>query len=304
MAYRYRPEQLGQDPEAWPEDVLYVAGGLYGNPYALDAIETMVEAERAQGRRVRLLFNGDFNWFNTRDDLFQGINRRVLGHDAMLGNVEYELAHPSDGTGCGCGYPEFVDQGVVERSNRIMDRLQRQALAAPDLCAQLRGLKRWRFAIFGGLKVLVVHGDLESLAGWGLSREAFEAGNREVLGHWFDRSGADVVLCSHTCLPLLWTGEVQGRRCLVANNGSAGMANLSGNSCGLVTRLSFKTGCCESISQSSIGAVEVALVPVEFDPEGWLTLFDSLWTEGSDAAMSYRQRIICGTSLTPEMLLL
>ncbi|SFL96357.1 hypothetical protein [Marinobacter zhejiangensis] len=302
LAYRYRPEQLGEEPEDWSEDVLYVAGGLYGNPFALDAIEAMVAAERAQGRRVRLLFNGDFNWFNAREDLFHDINRRVLRHDAMLGNVEYELANPSEAAGCGCGYPDFVKQGVVERSNRMMVRLQQQAKGAPDVGQQLAGLKRWRTGIFGGLKVLIVHGDVESLAGWGLSREAFEAGNQEALTTWFDQTGVDVILCSHTCLPLLWSGELKGRRCLVANNGSAGMASVAGDSSGMVTRLSFKTAGCTGFARAVVGAVEVSLVPVSFDLEAWLGVFDQLWPAGSDAAVSYRHRMIHGTSLAAEMI--
>lgn len=304
LAYRYRPGQLADAAEYWPEDVLLVAGGLYGNPFALDALEAMVAAERAQGHRVRLLFNGDFNWFNADAELFRDINRRVLQHDAMLGNVEYELARPSAEAGCGCGYPDFVDQGVVTRSNRIMARLQQQAAQVPEVGAQLASLKRWRFGIFGGLKVLVVHGDAESLAGWGLSRQAFAAGHQARVRMWFAQTGADVMVSSHTCLPLLWSGEVQGRTRLVANNGAAGMANLAGDYRGMVVRISSKTGCYNSCSGLSAGTMAVELVPLAFDAERWLALFDRLWPRGSEAALSYRQRIVNGTSLTPDQLVL
>ena len=37
VAYHYRPEDLA-GPPAFSCTTLYVAGGLYGNPYALDAI--------------------------------------------------------------------------------------------------------------------------------------------------------------------------------------------------------------------------------------------------------------------------
>ena len=124
LAYRYRPQDLCAQPEAVAEEVVYVIGGLYGNPLALTEIERMAAAEQAAGRRVRLVFNGDFNWFNASDELFRDINQRVLRHTVSLGNVEYELANPSPGAGCGCAYPEFVDQAVVARSNRIMTRLQ------------------------------------------------------------------------------------------------------------------------------------------------------------------------------------
>ena len=37
-------------------------------------------AEERQGHRVKLVFNGDFNWFNASDSLFRAINNRVLDH--------------------------------------------------------------------------------------------------------------------------------------------------------------------------------------------------------------------------------
>ena len=123
LDYRYHPAALCENVTQVDEDVLYIIGGLYGNPFALDEIENMARAEERQGRRVKLVFNGDFNWFNVSDELFRDINNRVLSHTASLGNVDYELATPSTGAGCGCAYPDFVDQGVVERSNQIMARL-------------------------------------------------------------------------------------------------------------------------------------------------------------------------------------
>lgn len=304
LHYRYRPEQLGLDPEAWPEQVLYVAGGLYGNPFALDAIESMVAQERAAGRSVRLLFNGDFNWFNADDTLFRTINNRVLRHDAMLGNVEYELAQPSDSAGCGCAYPEFVDDGVVSRSNRIMQRLQAVAADQPEIQQQLRGLARWRCGIFGGLKVLILHGDPESLAGWGLARERLQASGDQRLRQWFRQTGADVMVCSHTCLPLLWQGEVDGRLCRVVNNGSAGMANLYGDSRGLIARISAMPPFATNLAMLEGHAQTVALAPVSFDLYAWQGTFDRLWPAGSDAATSYRDRILQGTGLDASDMLL
>ena len=114
LAYRYRPGDLCAEPEVVNADVLYVIGGLYGNPYALDEIERMAAEEKHQGRSVTLVFNGDFNWFNASDQLFRELNERVLKHTVSLGNVEYELANPNDGAGCGCAYPRFVDQGMLD----------------------------------------------------------------------------------------------------------------------------------------------------------------------------------------------
>ncbi|CAN0602224.1 unnamed protein product, partial [Ectocarpus sp. 12 AP-2014] len=230
------------------EDVLYVIGGLYGNPYALDEIEEMALAEERQGHRVKLVFNGDFNWFNASDALFRDINNRVLDHTVNLGNVDYELANPSPGAGCGCAYPAFVDQGVVERSNRMMERLQATAGEHPDILKRLSLLPRYRCLIFGGLKVLVLHGDPESLAGWGLAYESFAAGNEARLADWFRTSGVDMIVSTHTCLPVLWKGTVDGRGCAVANNGAAGMGNLVSDPRGLITRIGFTSPVAEPVA--------------------------------------------------------
>ncbi len=300
--YRYRPESLCETPEILTEDVLYVIGGLYGNPRALDRIEAMAAAEESVGRRVKLLFNGDFNWFNTCDELFREINRRVLSHDAMLGNVEYELAHPSDGTGCGCAYPEFVDNDVVSRSNRIMERLQSVANCHNDVQSQLADLARFRCMIFGGLKVLILHGDPESLAGWGLAYETFAQGNNDQLTSWFRLTGADMMICTHTCLPLLWQGVVDGRPRQVLNNGSAGMANLKSDSRGLIARLSTTKPLEDPVGSLELQHAQLALLPVSCDQRAWLAQFDTLWPSGSDAERSYRERMVAGTDLNPDAL--
>lgn len=308
LAYRYRPQDLITSPVEVGEDVLYIIGGLYGNPFALDEIERMAAAERRDGRRVKLVFNGDFNWFNASDDLFRDINHRVMAHTASLGNVEYELGSPSDGAGCGCAYPESVDQQVVERSNRIMERLQQVAGNHPDVRAALAGLPRYRSLIFGGLNILVLHGDPESLAGWGLSRESLQperdnAGTNRV-ADWLQTTGADVIACTHTCQPALWRGRVDGRPRVVVNNGSAGMGNLSGKPGGLITRIALSEPEAAPVAASGGSGLSVSLVPVDYDVSAWLACFDRVWPSGSPAALSYRERIVRGTSLVPDDLLI
>lgn len=300
LAYRYQPERLCEDAVEVTDDVLYIVGGLYGNPYALDEIEQMALAEAHRGHRVRLVFNGDFNWFNASDELFREINNRVLDHTVSLGNVEYELAHPSAGAGCGCAYPSYVDQEVVARSNRIMERLQGVAEAHPDLSKRLSLLPRYRCVIFGGLKILVLHGDPESLAGWGLAHEAFLGGADAGPDQWFERTGADVIASTHTCLPVLWSAEVEGRSRVAVNNGSAGMANLAGERQGLITRIARSSPTSVPVAGLNAAGLNVSLLPVRFDFDAWLADFDALWPAGSDAALSYRDRILNGTSLTAE----
>ena len=304
LAYRYDPASLCDNPAPVVEDVLYVVGGLYGNSFALDEVERMARVEARQGHRVKLVFNGDFNWFNASDELFRQINNRVLEHTASVGNVDYELADPQAGAGCGCAYPDFIDQGVVERSNRIMERLQAVAADHPDIQQRLSRLPRYRCLMFGGLKVLVLHGDPESLAGWGLARESFLAGNDTAVENWLQATGADLIACTHTCLPVLWRGAASGAVGAVVNNGSAGMGNLRGDRRGLITRIGFTSPVAEPVAGIECAGLNVSLLPVAFDADAWLAQFDRLWPPGSAAAVSYRERIMRGTDLGPDDIVL
>ena len=91
---------------------LYVAGGLYGNLMALDAIEKRAAKERTA---PTIVFNGDFNFFNVAPRWWRELNSRVRdGHIATAGNVEVESATiEASGLGCGCGYPRAPDVGVA-----------------------------------------------------------------------------------------------------------------------------------------------------------------------------------------------
>ncbi|MBW6496724.1 MAG: hypothetical protein K0B16_19620, partial [Burkholderiaceae bacterium] len=101
LRYRYGASAIAHAGER-EVSALYVVGGLYGNVPALDALEALA---RREPEAPTLCFNGDFNWFNVADRDFVAINRRVLAHDAILGNVEAELDAPGDAAGCGCAYP-------------------------------------------------------------------------------------------------------------------------------------------------------------------------------------------------------
>jgi hypothetical protein len=127
LRYRYGAETIARLP-AIEAETLYVAGGLYGNLPALAVIEAMAAAEPGP---VSIVFNGDFNWFNVDDAGFAEINRHVLAHRAILGNVEAELGVAGDDAGCGCAYPDHVDSAVVERSNRIHALLKATAARHP-----------------------------------------------------------------------------------------------------------------------------------------------------------------------------
>jgi hypothetical protein len=125
LAYQYQPEALAQ-PAQLEADALYVVGGLYGNPAALQAV--LERAADEPGGPATIVFNGDFHWLDLDPEDFQAISEAVLGHHATKGNVEAELAAEGsdEDAGCGCAYPDYVGDDVVERSNQIIGRLRRR----------------------------------------------------------------------------------------------------------------------------------------------------------------------------------
>jgi hypothetical protein len=299
LHYRYSPEvfRAKAPPHLQSVEVLYVVGGLYGNELALEAVLELFNRE--QGHK-RLVFNGDFHWFDADPARFAQVQKTVLSHDALRGNVETELAnHNADEqTGCGCAYPEWVGQGVVDRSNRILGRLRRAA--TPDQQAQLAALPMWLRADVGPLRLGIVHGDATSLAGWGFAQEHLrDAEHRKSVGRWFDLAGVDAFACTHTCLPVFQAVNTPGSDQLrwVLNNGATGMPNFSGDRAGLLTRVAV-TPYRGSERRFGIvtgsGAVHVDALGVDFDAASWLNRFSQDWPQGSDAHESYFDRITKG----------
>ena len=80
-AGRACPVDYRLDPAVWSAapspahtfDTLLVVGGLYGNPFAMDAVQAMFvkEQERlGEGGRVGMVFNGDMHWFDRTAEEF------------------------------------------------------------------------------------------------------------------------------------------------------------------------------------------------------------------------------------------
>lgn len=298
LGYRYSPGELAR-AQPLSTATLYVVGGLYGNEPALQTVLSLFAREPEP---KHLLFNGDFNWFNVDRDRFCRINRTVLAYDALRGNVETELAGANPEAGCGCAYPEWVDEGVVERSNRIMQRLAATAADFPELRSRLGELPRYRVAQIGAVRAAVVHGDAESLAGWGFAWESVAgAENQARLGEWFAQANVEVFACSHTCLPVLRTVATPGGWGLIANNGAAGMPNFTGGRFGLLTRLSTVpyrgTVRCYG---TRLKGIYVDALAIHYDHGTWLAQFLADWPPGSPAHRSYWQRIDRGPEFTVQ----
>lgn len=284
------------------EDTVYVIGGLYGNTAALEEIVAMRQREQHRGIHVTLIFNGDFNWFNSDSDGFARINESVLGHRAIAGNVEAELGRPSDGAGCGCAYPDDVDEDTVRRSNAIMERLHRCAAGFPELRTRLRELPLWACIELGGRRIGIVHGDAESLSGWHFAAERLAADDdASPAPRFFRESGVDLFACSHTCLPVLQAVSVNGRRHVVANNGAAGMPNFRNTRFGLLTRISTRPEVpADSLYGTRLGSLRIDALPIRYDHDRWLRRFHANWPPGSPAHYSYHRRMTDGPAFTPS----
>ena len=290
LRYRYGPGAIAVAPER-PVETLYVIGGLYGNLQALAAVEAMASAEPGA---VTLCFNGDFNWFNVDDASFCAINERVLRHDAIVGNVEAEFREASDAAGCGCAYPESVDQCVVERSNEIHARLKRTATRHPDLLGRIGELPMVARYRVGAACVGVVHGDAEALAGWRFDAAALDDPKEQAWrAEAFAGAEVDVFASTHTCLPATRSFELDGVK-LVANNGAAGMPNARGTRFGILTRIGITPSLHASLYGHTVRGVRVDALAIHYDDAAWRESFLENWPEGSPAWLSYFDRISKG----------
>ena len=285
LSYRYAPESLRRAPEL-AADTVWIAGGLYGNPFALESLLALYERER--GAKA-LVFNGDFHWFDVDPETFSHIDATVLRFHALRGNIETELAAPLADAGCGCAYPDWVDDGTVERSNEIIERLRPAAGEARALAA----LPMHLVARVGAARVGIVHGDAASLAGWGFAQETLSTfAGRLSAQAAFDLAQVEVFASSHTCLPVL---QRFGASRAIVNNGSAGMPNFRGERFGVATRISlFKSA--DAIYSMETSGVFVEAIALRYDHTAWEKRFLELWPAGSPAHRSYYGRITNGAS--------
>jgi hypothetical protein len=282
-------------------DVLYVVGGLYGNTVALEALLKLFESERTAARL--LVFNGDFHWFDRDANAFMCIEKLTSAHVRLRGNVETEIARDGAQAGCGCAYPQQVDDATVERSNRILGELKSTATQL-GLAGSLGKLPMVAMATVGQCRIAITHGDEQSLAGWRFTAEQIDAVWRDGLADTLRELDAQLIASSHTCSPVATTYDDGERRLAMINNGAAGMANFAGSCSGLFTRIAVP-GCpapadAQSLYSARIAGVEVAAYELPFDDQRWQSLFETQWPTGSDAHCSYWGRITQGTLLSPE----
>lgn len=286
--YRLAPDAFAGAPtEAC--DVLYVVGGLYGNPFALDAVDALVAREQGS---VRVVLNGDVHWFDKTAENFANIERRIACYTPLVGNVEAELRRQVDvGVGCGCAYPECTGDDAVSRSNRIHKKLSEAVDAHPELKEPLVDRPSTATMMVAGKKVAITHGDEQLLGGWACSRESLQDVLRQdELDRWMAANDVDVFTTTHTCAP----AALALARGLVINNGAAGLPNFTGQHFGLAVRVAT-TPHPDALFGAERDGLYVEAVPVRYDHDAFLTWFDDLWPAASPAAVSYRARIVEGS---------
>ena len=291
--YRYAPSALNRTPDI-TADVLYVVGGLYGNLAALSEIERMAAREQAP---VTIVFNGDYHWFDAEPHWFAAIESGVARHRRLRGNVETEIARAADiGAGCGCAYPESVDEGIVTRSNEILRDLRAAAPDARDLAA----LPMHLVAQVSALRVGIVHGDAASLAGWRFAHDALDdPANAAWLTDIRRASTIDVFASTHTCLAALRDFALP-ERLTVINNGAAGMANFAGTTFGVISRIATRPPPHPALYGLARDGVHIDSLAVQYDLGAFLARFAKRWPDGSAAHTSYHQRIVAAPSHTIE----
>ena len=292
LHYRYAPAALSR-PADLEADTLYVAGGLYGNSYALEALLDLVNAETL---RPALVFNGDFHWFDATRCDFAAIDHVVLKHTALRGNVETEIAADDSAAGCGCAYPPEVSDREVERSNLIIEKLREVARENPSSRARLAALPMHLVAGVAGMRVGIVHGDAESLAGWSYSAASLKHKHGLLrLERHFALANVHIIASTHTCLPVALTLESSLGSCALFNNGAVGLPNFRGTQYGMVTRIATRPS-RNALYRAKIGPVHVEGVPVFYDYYAWKEWFLDTWPPGSPAHESYFQRLVHGPS--------
>lgn len=295
--YRIASDAFSADPIA-SVDTLYVVGGLYGNTFALDALDARVASDQGT---VQVVLNGDVHWFDRIASDFAAVEQRVGRYIPLVGNVELELRRENDvGVGCGCAYPDCTSDADVSRSNRIHATLSHMINDYPKLKESLVGRPATALVDVSGVKVAITHGDEQLIGGWGCSRESLQDVIRQdEISRWMKEQQVDVLATTHTCAPVALSLDAG----IVINNGAAGMPNFKDQHFGLVTRIS-KTPSSDALYRAQVNEVYVETVPLRYDHDAFVKWFDGCWSRTSPAAISYRARIVDGADDYPADALL
>ncbi|QCD53148.1 calcineurin phosphoesterase [Campylobacter sp. RM16192] len=257
-------------------DELWIAGGMYGNIYAIEKLN-----EVALGKTI--VYNGDLHWFDASKESFDKVEELSKDSIKLNGNVEVELKRVEN-LGCGCNYPSYEQEVIVKNAELIHARLK--SIGSDFSIFEDR--KTTMHVNVAGVKVAITHGDEKSLNGWGFDHEVLKTKTRQdEIFNWFQKTKFDIIATSHTCKAAVLNFSNK----VILNNGSAGMPNFSEFVSGLVTRIA-STPNEKALFRSKIGDVFAELILLKYNKKEFLRYFEELWSEDSAASISYKARIL------------
>jgi Clp amino terminal domain, pathogenicity island component len=132
----------------------------------------------------------------------------------------------------------------------------------------------------------------------GLLRQGDNPAALVLVGHGLDLETVRTALPDAQDL-----ADHEGRRRLVINNGSAGLANFTCTTFGVITRLSSSPQPpADSLYGISIDGLRCDAVALAFDADWWRTCFAAQWPPDSPASERYYTRITQGTPLRLQRL--
>ena len=181
--------------------LIAVCGGVYSNPYALQAF---VQDARARGAE-QLYCLGDLGGYGAEPDAVWPL---LLDNDITVVAGNYDVAIGRGDTDCGCGYAD-------PRDNEFAQLMYDYTLAntSRDFAEWMTTLPTERRMTLAGTDVHMVHGSTLALNDfWWESLPEDQHALR------VQESGADLVLCTHSGLP--WQKQVGDT--LVVNVGVLG----------------------------------------------------------------------------------
>lgn len=148
----------------------------------------------------------------------------------------------------------------------------------------------------GGVRVAIVHGDLESLAGWSLSQSSLASDNNiTLIYNQILTSMCRIVASSHTYLPVARRFDTSASAYAVFINGAAGMPNFRDSQFGVITRIAkTPTRVTEPLYSMRIDELYVDALPIAYDFVRWQRRFLAQWPPRSPAYVSYYRRIVRG----------
>ena len=181
--------------------LIAVCGGVYSNPYALQAF---VQDARARGAE-QLYCLGDLGGYGAEPDAVWPL---LLDNDITVVAGNYDVAIGRGDTDCGCGYAD-------PRDNEFAQLMYDYTLAhtSRDFAQWMTTLPTQRRMTLAGTDVHMVHGSTLALNDFW-----WESLSEDQHALRVQESGADLVLCTHSGLP--WQKQVGDT--LVVNVGVLG----------------------------------------------------------------------------------